>query len=377
MLTNKQIVWLGVIGSIASIVGLFISLNSSQLLQLIQSPTQTQTSGTGNIQVGSIYGPVNFPTQPVVPAPLKTNEDPVQKSPDVALSELAKAIPSIAPEMVHIGRGCFFMGSPQNEKYRSGDDEKLHKVCVADFWIGKTEVTKGEFKIFVTETNYKTESEKDDANKSCYGWAGTNMQQDKKYNWRNPGFDQADNEPVVCVSWNDAKAYIAWLNFKTGKSYRLPTEAQWEYAARGKNSNGEVTSTTYYWGNDDDKACTYANVFDLATKKSIENEWTPFQCYDGFIFTASVGERNPNTLGLYDMIGNVWEWTCSEYDKDYSGKDLACIEELKENSKLVLRGGSWRNYIGRENRLRSAYRYGYEPTHNNADHGFRLALTEE
>jgi hypothetical protein len=110
----------------------------------------------------------------------------------------------IEPEMVAIPKGCFLMGSPDSEKER-GSDEKQHKVCVEDFKLGKTELTKGQFSAFVSATHYQTEAETGDG---CYGWTGTTYEKDKKYNWRNVGFTQTDEHPVVCVSWNDAIAYI-------------------------------------------------------------------------------------------------------------------------------------------------------------------------
>jgi len=146
------------------------------------------------------------------------------------------------PEMVEIRGGRFLMGSPVDEKGRY-EDERQHEVQVADFAIGKYEVTVGQFKSFVKATQYKTEAEESGG---CYYWTGSAWKQDASKTWRNPGFSQTDDHPVVCVSWNDAMAYVDWLSKQTGKTYRLPTEAEWEYAARAG------TTAARYWGDDPD-----------------------------------------------------------------------------------------------------------------------------
>ena len=156
------------------------------------------------------------------------------------------------PEMVKIRGERFLMGSPTDEKGRD-EDERQHEVQVANFAIGKYEVTVGQFKNFVKAAKYKTEAEESGG---CYSWTGSEWKQDAGKNWRNPGFSQTDEHPVVCVSWNDAMAYVDWLSKQTGKTYRLPTEAEWEYAARAG------TTTARYWGDDSDKGCTFANGAD-------------------------------------------------------------------------------------------------------------------
>jgi len=132
----------------------------------------------------------------------------------------------LAGEMVFIKGSCFQLGSPATEKGRD-DDEKQHLVCMNDFEIARHEITKAKFSLFVSATNYLTESEKTDG---CNGWDGRSWKKSKQYSWRNPGFSQTDYDPVTCVSWNDAIAYTEWLSTQTGQKYRLPTEAEWEYA---------------------------------------------------------------------------------------------------------------------------------------------------
>lgn len=256
------------------------------------------------------------------------------------------------PKMVHIKGGSFMMGSPETEAGRY-TNEKQHSVMVNDFYLGQTEVTVGQFKAFVIATNYQTDAEKGDG---CYGWIGTSWEKDKKFNWRNVGFSQTAQQPVVCVSWNDAFAFVAWLNKVSGKNYGLPTEAQWEYAARGGTTTpfytGECISTDQanYNGTIDYNNCGTTGIY----KKQ----------------TLAVGSYPPNPWGLLDMAGNAWEWTCSEYDDKYAGKENQCISNNDANTLQVVRGGSWG---GNPVSLRAARRGGYNPGSRSGNIGFRLS----
>ena len=275
----------------------------------------------------------------------------------------------IEPEMVDIPGGTFQMGSPESEKDRDPDDEGQHLVKVEGFKLGKTEVTVGAFRRFVEATGYKTDAERNaGGKKGC--WAYDQSDKDKQWeyrdwaSWRKPNLHQGnkDQHPVSCVSWNDAQAYIEWLNKNTAGGYRLPTEAEWEYAARGG------TKTARYWGNDPNQACRYANVADQSAKQFDSSQ--VFQCSDGYAYAASVGSFKPNKFGLYDMLGNVWEWTCSEYDKDYGGKEKDC--QTSGDAYRVYRGGSW---DGVPRRVRAAFRSHDSPGDRLYDLGFRLART--
>jgi formylglycine-generating enzyme required for sulfatase activity len=268
------------------------------------------------------------------------------------------------PVMVVIPAGTFLMGSPEKEKNRD-DDERQHPIEIKqNFAIGKSEVTVGQFRRFVEAKGYRTEAE---TAGGCYSWDGKAWQQTADKNWRNPGFKQDDEHPVVCVSWNDALAYTEWLSQQTGQQYRLPTEAEWEYAARAG------TQTAYYWGDNPNKGCRFGNGFDQTAKEQFPG-WTILECKDGYVYTAPVGRFQTNAFGLYDMLGNVWEWTCSVYDKNYEqkGKEQDCIGEKSDTGPRVLRGGSW--YGGPE-RLRSAARDWGIPRGWNYLGGFRLART--
>ncbi len=247
------------------------------------------------------------------------------------------------PEMVSLPGGLFQMGSDEKS-----DEKPVHSVTVGAFALGKYEVTKGEFAAFVKAAGYKTEAEQGEG---CYGWTGLSWEQKKEFNWKNLGFSQEDNHPVACVSWNDAVAYTDWLSAKTGKEYRLPTEAEWEYAARGG------TTTNYWWGNDIDH--NRANCYDCGS------QWDKKQ-------TAPVGSFAANPFGLHDTAGNVWEWSCSEYAPYKDGKENACISKNHASSDgwRVIRGGSWYFH---PSGLRSSYRFNYRPSSRSSLVGFRLA----
>jgi len=272
------------------------------------------------------------------------------------------------PALVRISGGCFQMGSPESEVGREPwePNEKQHRVCVEDFAISQDELTVGEFKQFIVASSYRTDAEKDAGGKDgCFAWSATDGKGDWRsgYSWRKPGYTQRDNYPVVCVSWNDAVAYTQWLSRETGQRYRLPTEAEWEYAARAR------TTTARYWGDDPDEACTYANVADQ-TKGPEGNVWPEkHNCNDGYWYPAPVGRFQANDFRLNDMLGNVWEWTCSAYDKDYGGAEKECTNNVTDGP-LALRGGSWYNLPAG---VRSAIRYRTPPADRTYFTGFRLA----
>jgi formylglycine-generating enzyme required for sulfatase activity/serine/threonine protein kinase len=272
------------------------------------------------------------------------------------------------PAMVVIPAGEFWMGSPESEVGREPGEakERRHRVQIERaFALGQREVTVGEFRRFVDASGYQTEAERDVGAKGCYAWDA----KDGKWNWRagliwrKPGYEQKDSHPVVCVSWNDANRYAEWLAKQTGQAYRLPTEAEWEYAARAG------TMTARYWGEDPNQACRYANVADQ-TKGPENKVWTEkHDCSDGYWYTAPVGSFQPNPWKLYDMLGNAWEWTCSAYAKDYDGSEEKCTDKVT-TGPLAVRGGSWRHLPAW---VRSAFRAGVDPTARNYALGFRLA----
>ncbi|MBK1720100.1 SUMF1/EgtB/PvdO family nonheme iron enzyme [Thiocystis violacea] len=273
------------------------------------------------------------------------------------------------PKMVRIQGDCFQMGSPAGEAGRDGDEGR-HRVCVKDFALAPYEIQVGQFRRFVEATGYRTEAERNTGGvEGCM--ARDASDQNSKWgdrawaSWRKPSQELAnrDDHPVSCVSWNDARAYIDWLNGQTGGGYRLPTEAEWEYAARAG------TETARFWGEDSAQACGYANVADT-TELPDGSLWSVVHaCADGYAFASAAGAFKPNAWGLYDMLGNVWEWTCSVYDKDYGGKENQCSSKNDAGARAV-RGGSW---YYQPAGVRSADRDSTAPVYRYVHIGFRLA----
>ncbi|MBI3575699.1 MAG: formylglycine-generating enzyme family protein [Gammaproteobacteria bacterium] len=212
--------------------------------------------------------------------------------------------PVTGMKFVWIPKGCFQMGSPEYEKNRESN-ERRHEVCVDGYWLGKYEVTNSQYKKF------------------------------------RPDHAADDKLPVTDISWQDAMHFSQWLSDKTGKKIRLPTEAEWEYAARAG------TSTAYFWGDNWESRHNFAST---DAKKP-------------------VGSHQPNAYGLYDMLGNVWEWTASSYDSGYGGAERQ-VASLDAGGHRVIRGGSW---LTRPRSVRSANRYYYAPVTRLDNAGFRLA----
>lgn len=224
-----------------------------------------------------------------------------------------------SPGFILVKGGCYQMGDASRDG--EANERPVHEVCVDDFYMGRHEVTLSEFRKFVDETGYSTEAEKGDG---CFGWSAGKWVMDKNKNWRNPGFAQDENHPVVCLSWNDTAAYADWVSEKMGKRYRLPTEAEWEYAATsggkkekwaGTNSEAEVGGYAWSKENAGDK-------------------------------TQAVGRKKPNGLGLYDMSGNVFEWVSDWHAPDYYKISPKNNPAGPANGReKVLRGGSWDNRL--------------------------------
>ena len=280
------------------------------------------------------------------------------------------------PRMVVIPAGEFTMGSPAAEAERGVDEGPQRQVSISQpFALGRSEVTVAEFRRFVEESGYKTEAERDPRVQGCSGFiyaepVGRSAEPEKVTSGRSPGLAQAqaDPHPVLCVSWNDARAYGQWLSKKTGKRYRLPTESEWEYAARA----GSTTSR--YWGDDPVQACRFANVADQSRFQT----WSfgqKHECIDGHYFTAPAGGYAPNRFGLYDMLGNVWEWTEDCWNASYAGAPSDGAAWLTGDcAQRVCRGGSW-STVPRY--ARSATRHKNPSDYRDNLTGFRLARTLE
>jgi len=281
----------------------------------------------------------------------------------------SKQLTSIEPSLAMLNAGCFTMGSQLDEKHRD-TDERPHEICVDDVMLAKHEVTYGQFKHFVDETGFVTDAERntgDSTTKGCWSLGEKEWQWIQGRTWKNSGFNQNENSPVVCVSWNDTQAYIKWLSDKTGKPYRLATEAEWEYGARSNKQSAR------FWGKDITSSCQYANVADEEAKKRFKG-WQVHGCSDGYLHTAPVGNYKPNNFGLYDMLGNVSEWTCSGYYKYSNGSTENNCASDKAGIPRVYRGGSW---FDSPERVRAAYRSGSQAYYRDDSLGFRLAVNPE
>ena len=256
------------------------------------------------------------------------------------------------PEMVVIvpdPKG-FIIGSPESEPGDRADQKQFGPIKFAKpYAIGKFEVTYAQFRASGVQRST-----------TCYL-----PQPNKNSTLQEP--DQGPRQPVTCVSFYEVQEYLRWINRQVGASgkdaYRLPSEAEWEYAARGG------TATARYWGNDPDQACDYANVADRTYEKTFPRR-PIHECDDGFVYEAPVGSFKPNVFGLYDVIGNVWEWVQDCYAEQFSAsiRDGSAFETQNCDWR-VLRGGSYTEgpeYAHVAQRFRVATNWG---------NGFRLART--
>jgi len=272
------------------------------------------------------------------------------------------------PAMVVIPAGSFTMGSPKDEEGREDDEGPQHQVTIAKpFAAGKFHVTVAEFSAFVAETGY-------DAGSKCWIWTkAEKWEETAGRSFRDPGYAQSGNHPAACLSWNDAKAYATWLSRKTGKSYRLLSEAEWEYAARGRTAPGSYPR--YFYRDSEGDMCRFGNGADQAAKRKVPGSggWTVFSCNDGYAYTSPVGSFAANPFGLYDMLGNAWQWVEDCYYHSYAGAPTDGSPSTTDDcGRRVVRGGSWYT-IPRY--LRSATRSGSNPGIRDGNGGIRLART--
>jgi formylglycine-generating enzyme len=269
------------------------------------------------------------------------------------------------PEMIVIPSGRFMMGTGPTERGHSSREAPLHEVRITkSFAIGVYAVTRAEYTAFVQQTQYP-------GHEGCEFLDGQRQWAlDKQRSWRTPGFVQTDRDPVVCVNWHDAQAYLSWLNEKiasanvqAGQPYRLPSEAEWEYVARAG------THTTFYWGNEaSHEAANYGaeQCYPCGIAKQGKDQWD---------YTAPVGSFAANAFSVYDMSGNVWQWTedcMHETFTDAPNDGSSWITPVCYNR--VLRGGSW---IDPPRFLRLAERNPWSPDHTDYANGFRVVRVLE
>jgi formylglycine-generating enzyme required for sulfatase activity len=247
---------------------------------------------------------------------------------------------SVGMKMIRIKSGRFRMGAPRVTNYASGPDEQpQHEVEISRaFYLAETPVTVGQFRRFVEEVGHTPESVRDGQGGFGYDEAtGSLPGPHLRYNWKNTGWKQTDDHPVVNVTWNDAVAFCKWLSAREKKEYRLPTEAEWEYACRAG------TSTRFYFGDDEDELVRYANVADASFRRKLPGERRGMKGDDGFAFTAPVKSFKANPWGLYDMHGNVWQWCADGKRKYEAGSRTDPIGP--DSAERVLHGGSWYDVV--------------------------------
>jgi formylglycine-generating enzyme required for sulfatase activity len=266
------------------------------------------------------------------------------------------------PAMVVVPAGSFSMGSPADEPLRHANEGPQSTVHIASFAVGETEVTRAQYADFVRETKRQhTEGCVNDPDGDA-----ENAGLDPAASFASPGFAQQDDHPAVCVSWQEATDYAAWLSRKTGKRYRLPSESEWEYAARGG------ARTAFFWGTRAEDGCRYMNAADQTYRRGMPKDVNlKVECDDGVVLTAPVGRYLANAFGLHDVTGNAWELVEDCYVPSLSGvptdgsprQSDACAEH-------PFRGGSFNDY---PEDFRLARRQHVPASQRWANIGFRIA----
>lgn len=265
------------------------------------------------------------------------------------------------PALVVVPAGSALLGSSEAETSREGRNPAFaafeHPQRTVRFQkpfaVGITDVTRAQFALFVEDTARPMDG--------CVVLQGGtwSTQPLKGFDFRNPGFAQSDDEPAVCVSWVDANAYADWLSARTGHRYRLLTEDEWEYAARGG------TGTARWWGETASGLCKHANGGDrLYAEVMPEDKSANLKCSDGFAHTNPVGHFPANPFGLRDMLGNVWQWVADCFAKVPGGPTLP-----GNCAARSIRGGSWHNGAST---LRAATRFSLPPEMRSSSLGFRI-----
>lgn len=318
------------------------------------------------------------------------------------------------PVMVRIPAGAFYMGSYDAEinwalRIGAAEDgpvalawlrteQPKHRVVLRQFAMSVTEVTRRQYAAFQRhqqdfrndgpcwlsgglnpEAQNASPSTSESAQSASAAIPGKQRSslpapaivESQRGSWRKAGIPQNDDHPVVCVDPDDASAYVRWLSERTGRKYRLPSEAEWEYAARAG------TATARFWGWEDSDACKHANVADSSAVRALGLDPTKnFQCVDDSVFTAPVGRYVPNTFGLHDVLGNVAEWTADCYNASYASAPAdGSARRTGDCNSNVFRGGSWKSQPWM---VRSAFRGRgpYMPSRRLDWIGFRVVREE-
>lgn len=300
-------------------------------------PPAAATAGAGTVT----------PATPQSPAATTTAD--AQRAADEAMRETSPApkpgdtfrdCPDVCPEMVAVPAGKFTMGSPESEKGHIQTESPQHEVVIRrPFAVGKLETAVREYEAFVSETGGVSDGG------GCSVWSAYGHHFDAERTFRTPSFSQAKDNPVVCVSWQAAISYTNWLTTKTGKSYRLLSESEWEYVARANSP------MRFSFGEQESELCQYANGADRTSAFL----WGNHACTDGAgVQTASGGSYKPNNFGLYDTLGNAAEWVQDCVRSNYEGAPEDGSARMDGQCEgRIIRGGAWDNDV---NGLRVAAR---------------------
>jgi formylglycine-generating enzyme required for sulfatase activity len=275
--------------------------------------------------------------------------------------------------MVVMPAGTALLGAAPADPFRNPDELPARTFVIREpFAVSRYEITRDQYEAFVRATG-----------RPVYGDCLSDRS--KRGNWvidanttfRDPGFQQRGDHPVACVSWDEAQAYVAWLNSQTDGGYRLLTEVEWEYVARA----GASQNLVYPWGNDAAEGCPFANGFDqtmMATYVGMDTSgykvFDPLDCPDGWLNTAPVGSLVPNRFGVYDMIGNMAEWVedCHSASHEALPESGVPLKSERACERRVTKGGSWGTLA---HNLRTAERVPYAATHRDDSIGIRVAKT--
>ena len=334
--------------------GIRVSIERPAMLREMLS----EWRGTINLLIRQINNPPNM--NPEIKLAALTNININEATPEK--SKFKDCSDSFCPEMTVIPSGGFLMGGNLQEQEQQNVPAQSrpyelpqHMVRIEKpFAMSTYETTIAEFQAFQKETGWQVQG--------CRNWEARdgifNMWYRDDLNPTNAGMNQTPQDPVVCVRREDGRAFAEWLSKKTGQTYRLPTEVEWEYAARAG------TSTAFYWGDDlnRDQACRYANVLDPTTVSALPqtSSWNLFNCTDSYDYTSPVGKFIPNNFGLYDMTANAREWVDDCWHPNYENASVANRIWGEENNGQcnfpVLRGGAW---IYNTYNARTAYRNAY------------------
>jgi len=258
-----------------------------------------------------------------------------------------------------------------NAKFSNGEvnfapEGPVHEVTITKpFYMGLYNVTRGQFAAFVADSGFKTGPE---SGGTSWGSRsdGKAWVPGKDGTWKDPGFEQADDHPVVSVNWNDAMAFCKWMSKKTGRTITLPTEAQWEHACRAG------VATMFLWGDDPAGGAGWLHAYNKTTQAKQGKPIAVFPWADGYIYTAPVGKFKPNNFGLYDMMGNAGQWCADWWDmKYYQNSPKEDPPGGTSGPGRVSRGGSWNS-----NPPHIAARPFCSPDATYSSSGFRVICTD-